>query len=90
LADVSHNPHAFGLGYVPTKEDWVRKGKEIRGRARAKQAGKHYELIHRPIQGTLNGHFVQNGEDFPFRGFPEPWMNSVKHGVLGFKIFFDL
>ena len=26
LAEVPHNPHTFGLGYMPTKEDWVRKG----------------------------------------------------------------
>lgn len=51
LIDMPHNPHAFGLGCVPTKEDWVRKGEKIRGRgrARAKQVGKHYELSHRLI-----------------------------------------
>ena len=35
-ADMPHNPHTFGLGYLPTKEDWVRKSKEMAGRARAK------------------------------------------------------
>ena len=49
LAKVPHNPHAFGLGYVPTKEDWRRKGEEMRERAKAKRAEKHYELVHRPI-----------------------------------------
>lgn len=58
LADVPHNPHAFGLGYTPTKEDWVRKGKEMADRTRAKQIRKRYELVHKPIRGTLNGYFV--------------------------------
>ncbi|GMP81320.1 hypothetical protein CsSME_00036072 [Camellia sinensis var. sinensis] len=58
LAEVPHNPHAFGLGYVPTKEDWRRKKEKMRERAKAKRAGKHYELVHRPIRGTLNGRFV--------------------------------
>lgn len=73
-ADVSHNPYAFGLGYTSTKEDWVKKREEMagRGRARAKQIGKRYELVHRQIKGTLNGHFVWKGEDFPFCCFPEP------------------
>lgn len=48
-AEVPYNPHTFGFRYLPTKEDWVRKGKEMTGRVRAKQAGKHYELMHRPI-----------------------------------------
>lgn len=72
LAEVPRNPYTFGLGYTPTKEDWVRKGKEMTGRAKAKQTRKHYELVHRPIQGTLNSRFVREGEDFPFCGFPEP------------------
>ena len=46
LAEVPHNPHTFGLGYLPTKEDWVRKGREIVGRARAKKVGKPFELMH--------------------------------------------
>ena len=65
LAEVPHNPHTLGSGYLSTKEDWIRKGKEMAGRARAKKAGKPYELMHRPIQGTLNGRFVREGEDFP-------------------------
>lgn len=72
LADVPHNLHTFRLGYVPTKKDWVRKREEMASRAKAKQVGKQYELIHRPIWGTLNGHFVWEGEDFPFCGFPKP------------------
>ncbi|KAF5934569.1 hypothetical protein HYC85_030740 [Camellia sinensis] len=90
LAEVPHNPHTFGLGCLPTKEDWVRKGKEMAGRARAKQAGKPFELMHRPIWGTLNGRFVREGEDFPFCGFPEPWLNAERKRVPGFEIFFDL
>ncbi|KAF5934572.1 hypothetical protein HYC85_030743 [Camellia sinensis] len=90
LAEVPYNPHTFGLGFLPTKEDWVRKGKEMAGRARAKQAGKPFELMHRPIQGILNGRFVREGENFPFCGFPEPWLNAEKKRVPGFEIFFDL
>ena len=60
------------------------------GRAKAKQAGKHYELVHRPIRGTLNRRFVREGEDFPFCGFPEPWLNSKKRRLPCFEIFFDL
>lgn len=90
LANVPHNPHAFGLSYMPTKEDCVRKGKEMAGRAKAKQIRKCYELVHRPIQGTLNAHFVREGEDFRFCGFPEPWFNSEKQRVPSFEIFFDL
>lgn len=89
-AKAPHNPHTFGLGYLPTKEDRVRKGKEMVGRARAKQAGKPFELIHRPIHGTLNGHFVREAEDFPFCGFPEPWLNAKKKRFPGFEIFFVL
>lgn len=64
--EMIHNLHAFGLGYKPTIEDWKRKGAELRGRINAKKAGKQYELVHKPIQGTLNGRFVRQGEDFPF------------------------
>lgn len=39
LVDVPHNPHTFGLGNTPTKEDWVRKRKEM-ARAEAKQIDK--------------------------------------------------
>ena len=60
------------------------------GRARGKQVGKPYELMHRPIQGTLNGRFVREGEDFPFYDFPEPWLSAKKKRVPGFEIFFDL
>lgn len=88
--EVSHNPHTFGLGYLPTKEDWVRKGKEMARRARAKKTGKPYELVHRPIPGTLNGCFVREREDFPFYGFLEPWLNVERRRLLGFEIFFDL
>ena len=60
------------------------------GKARAKQMGKPFDLMHRPIQGTLNGRFVREGEDFPFCGFPEPWLNAERKRVPGFEIFFDL
>lgn len=72
LADVLHNLHVFGLGYMPTKEDWARKREEMARRAKAKQAGKCYKLVHRSIRGMRNGHFVREGEDFPFCDFPNP------------------
>ncbi|KAF5932738.1 hypothetical protein HYC85_028909 [Camellia sinensis] len=43
-----------------------------------------------PIWGTLNGRFVREGEDFPFCGFPEPWLNAEGKRVPGFEIFFDM
>ena len=46
--------------------------------------------MHRPIQSTLSGRFVWEGEDFPFCGFPEPWLNAERKRVPGFEIFFDL
>ena len=46
--------------------------------------------MHSPIQCTLNGRFVREGEDFPFCGFPEPWLNAERKRVPGFEIFFDL
>ena len=60
------------------------------GRARAKQAGKPFELMHRPIQGTLTGRFVREGEDFPFCGFPEPWLTAERKRVPGCENFYDL
>ena len=90
MAEVPHNPYTFGLGYMPTKEDWVRKGKKMVGRAKAKQSGRPYEIVHRPNQGTMNGRFVREGEDFPFCAFPEPCLNSEKRHLPGFEIFFDL
>ncbi|KAL7181327.1 hypothetical protein ACSBR1_040249 [Camellia fascicularis] len=38
--EVSHNPHAFGLGYKPIIADWQRKGEELRGRLKAKKPGR--------------------------------------------------
>ena len=60
------------------------------GRARAKKAGKPFGLMHRPIQGTLNGRFVWEGEDFPFCGFTEPWLNAERMSVQELELFFDL
>lgn len=71
--EMSHYSHAFRLGYKPTVENWQRKGDELRERLKAKRNRRRYELVHKPIWGTLNGHFVCQGEDFPFCGFPEPW-----------------
>ena len=86
---MSHNPHAFWLGYKPTVADWQRKGEELRGRIKAKRTGKQYELVHKPIRGTLNGRFICQGEDFPFCGFLEPWYGwETNTRYLGFEIFF--
>ena len=46
--------------------------------------------MHRPIWGTLNGHFVREGEDFPVCGFPEQWLNAEGARGPGFEIFFDI
>ena len=68
----------------------MRKGKEMAGRARAKKAGKPFDLIHRPIWGTLHGRFVREGEGFPFCGFPEPRLAAGGKRVPRFDIFFDI
>ena len=60
------------------------------GKERANQAGKQFELMHWLIQGTLNGRFVREWEDFPFCGFLEPWLNAEKRRLPGFEIFFGL
>ena len=39
-SEVPHNPHAFGLGYAPTADDWKRKIEEIRERIKAKRTGR--------------------------------------------------
>ncbi|GMP67042.1 hypothetical protein CsSME_00027165 [Camellia sinensis var. sinensis] len=89
-SEVPHNPHAFGLGYAPMADDWKRKTEEIRERIKAKRIMQQFELVHKPIHWTLNGRFVHQGEDFPFCGFPEPWIDQVeKKRYPGFEIFFD-
>ncbi|XP_028053923.1 short-chain dehydrogenase TIC 32, chloroplastic-like [Camellia sinensis] len=62
---------------------------ELRERLKAKLTGRQYELVHKLIQGTLNGRFVHQGEDFLFCGFPEPWYDwGTKTRYPGFEIFF--
>jgi len=80
----------LSYSYVPTQEDWKRKGEEMRERTKARKVRKHYELVHRPIWGTLNGCFVREGEDFPLCDFLKPWVDSLtKRHFPGFEIFFD-
>ena len=36
-----------------------------------------------PSNNSLNGFFVKEGEDFPFYGFQEPWVNAKDRGSKG-------
>ena len=38
---------------------------------------------------SLNGFFIKEGEDFPYCGFQEPWMNLEGQKVQGLEIFFE-
>ena len=39
--------------------------------------------------GTLNGNFVKEGGDFPYCGFPEPWVGKDGKVYPGWEIFFN-
>ena len=39
--------------------------------------------------GTLNGNFVQEGGDFPYSGFPKPWVGKDRRVYLGQEMFFN-
>ena len=75
---IATQRHIFGLGYKPTTKEFKeneRKNKEERNSYK---------------KTTLNEYFVKEGDDFPFCGFLEPWINKNDIRLkLGFKIFFD-
>ena len=39
--------------------------------------------------GTLNGNFVKDGGNFPYCGFPEPWVGKDGKVYLGWEMFFS-
>ena len=39
--------------------------------------------------GTLNGNFVKEGGDFPYSGFPKPWVGKDGRVYLGREMFFN-
>ena len=39
--------------------------------------------------GTLNGNFVKEGGDFPYNGFPKPWVGKDGRVYLGREMFFN-
>ena len=39
--------------------------------------------------GTLNGNFMKEGGDFPYCGFPEPWVGKDGKVYLGQEMFFN-
>jgi len=39
--------------------------------------------------GTLNGNFVKEGGDFPYYGFPEPWVGKDGRMYQGWGMFFN-
>ena len=70
------------MGYVPGKG----LGKEGKGvvqfsnvKTQVTREGlgffKGYDRIKKNL-GTLNGNFVKEGENFPYYGFPEPWVGK--------------
>ena len=38
---------------------------------------------------TLNGNFVKEGGDFPYCGFPEPWVGKDETVYPGWEMFFN-
>ena len=43
------------------------------------------------ILPTMNGYWIRKGDDFPFCGFPEPFINPASgKRVLGLEIFLDM
>ena len=39
--------------------------------------------------GTFNGNFMKEGGDFPYCGFPEPWVGKDGRVYPGWKMFFN-
>ena len=39
--------------------------------------------------GTLNGNFMKEGGDFPYYGFPEPWVGKDGKVYLGQEMVFN-
>ena len=39
--------------------------------------------------GTLNGNFMKEGGDFPYCGFPEPWVGKDGKVYLGQEMVFN-
>ena len=39
--------------------------------------------------GTLNGNFVKEGKNFPYCGFPEPWVGKDGKVYSGWEMFFN-
>ena len=39
--------------------------------------------------GTLNGNFMKEGEDFPYCGFPKPWVGKDGKVYPGLEMFFN-
>ena len=71
IATLRYN---FGLEYKPATME-LRESKR-RNREELK-----------PYKKTLNGHFVNKGNDFPFYGFLEPWVDVIDmHLKQGFVI----
>ena len=91
IAKFSNIPvqyYTFGLGYKPTEEDYTRKAKNAREKALAKKEGRPIPMTKVKIPPTMNGYWIREGDDFPFCGFPEPFIDSAsgKH-VPGLEIF---
>ena len=83
--------YSFGLGYKPTREDYAQKAKEAREKALAKKEGRPIPMKKVKIPPTMNGYWIREGDDFPFCGFPEPFIDPPSgKRTLGLEIFFDM
>ena len=83
--------YSFGLGYKPTREDYVQKAKEAREKALAKKEGRPILMKKVKIPPTMNSYWIHEGDDFLFCGFPEPFIDPVSgKRTPGLEIFFDM
>ena len=83
------------MGYMPSmglgkEEKWVVEFPNIKTQMTKKGLGflegcdgikKNYD--------TLNGNFMKEGGDFPYCGFPEPWIGKDGRVYPGWEMFFN-
>ncbi|XP_077244859.1 uncharacterized protein LOC143884896 isoform X2 [Tasmannia lanceolata] len=86
---IKANHGIFGLGYVPTEEEEEAMEKLLKLKEEIRRTGR--VLLMAPYPLSMNGHFIKEGETFPYYGFSEPWYDSVT-GIMipGFEIFSGL
>lgn len=90
MVEFPHNAYDFGLGYVPMPAEIEGKRREIMKKAKAIKEGKKWPEKKLVIPNTLNGMFVREGEDLPFCGFSETWVDNKGCVQPGMQILFDV